>query len=312
MDGSINVGIDVSKGWIDVAFGTETEARRFDNDAAGHEEFLRIIRTRHVQRIVLEATGGLERPLAAALAAAGLPVVVVNPRQVRDFARATGRLAKTDAIDARVLAHFADAVRPEVRPIADAEHAAFRELVARRRQLVEMHTAESNRLQQARDAAVKRSIRAVLKVIERQLKDTDGKLDEAIERSPIWQVTKNLLTSVPGVGDQTARILIAELPELGTCSRQRIAALVGVAPMNRDSGFMRGRRTICGGRGQVRRVLYMATLVAVRYNPVLRSHYQRLLETGKMKKLALVACMRKLLIILNAMLRDGEPWRHTA
>jgi transposase len=312
MDGSGNVGIDVSKRWIDVAFGLEGETRRLDNDAAGHEQLVSIIGARRLERIVLEATGGLERPLVAALAAAGLPVVVVNPRQVRDFARATGRLAKTDAIDARVLARFAEAVRPEVRPIADAEHVAFKELLARRGQLVQMHTAESNRLNQARDAAVKRSIHAVLKVIERQLKDTDGKLDEAIERSPIWQVAKNLLTSVPGVGHQTARTLIAELPELGTCSRQRIAALVGVAPMNRDSGIMRGRRTTCGGRGRVRRTLYMATLVAVRHNPVLRKHYRRLLDAGKVKKLALVACMRKLLTILNAMLRNGEPWRQTA
>lgn len=312
MDGSVNVGIDVSKRWIDVAFGPEAETRRLDNDAAGHEQLIRIIGSRRLERIVLEATGGLERPLVATLAAAGLPVVVVNPRQVRDFARATGRLAKTDAIDARILAQFGEAVRPEVRPIADAHHAAFKELLARRQQLIEMHTAESNRLQQARDTVVKRSIRAVLAVIERQLKDTDRKLDEAIERSPIWQVRKDLLTSVPGVGDQTARTLIAELPELGTCSRQRIAALVGVAPMNRDSGIMRGRRTTCGGRGRVRRVLYMATLVAVRHNPVLRAHYQHLLEAGKVKKLALVACMRKLLIILNAMLRNGEPWRLTA
>jgi transposase len=174
-----------------------------------------------------------------------------------------------------------------------------------------MHTAESNRLQQAQDAVVKRSIRAVLKVIERQLDDTDRKLDQSIERSPVWQVNKDLLTSVPGVGDQTARTLIAELPELGSCSRQRIAALVGVAPMNRDSGLMRGRRTICGGRASIRGALYMAALVASRHNPVIRTLYQRLLAAGKQKKLALVACMRKLLTILNAMIRNQEPWRQT-
>jgi transposase len=312
MDGTVSVGIDVSKHWLDVAVEPEAERWRFDNDAAGHEALVEHLGSQTIERIVLEATGGLERPVVAALAAAGLPVVVVNPRQARDFARATGRLAKTDAIDAQVLAQFGRAVRPEVRSIAGAQQTAFKELVARRRQLVEMHSAESNRLQQARDAVVQRSIRAVLKVIERQLKDTERKLDEAIESSPIWQVTKNLLTSVPGVGDQTARTLIAELPELGTCSRQRIAALVGVAPMNRDSGLMRGRRTIFGGRAAVRRVLYMATLVAVRHNPVMRAHYERLLGTGKRKKLALVACMRKLLIILNAMIRDQRGWRETA
>ena len=312
MDGNSSVGIDVSKHWIDVAIGADAEARRFDNDGTAHKALIKILKSRRIERIVLEATGGLERPLVAALVSASLPVVVVNPRHTRDFARATGRLAKTDAIDAQMLAQFAQAIRPEVRPIAGPEHVAFKELVARRRQLVEMHTAESNRLQQARDPVVKRSVRVVLKVIERQLGETDRKLDESIERSPIWQVTKNLLTSVPGVGDQTARTLIAELPELGTCSRQRIAALVGVAPMNRDSGIMRGRRTTCGGRGSVRRMLYMATLVAVRWNPVMRTHYEHLLDAGKVKKLALVACMRKLLTILNAMLRDGESWRASA
>lgn len=312
MDGQVDVGIDVSKQWLDVAIGASSQPRRFDNDGAGHEALLESLEPHTVGRIVLEATGGLERPVVAVLAAAGLPVVVVNPRQVRDFARATGQLAKTDAIDAGILAHFGNAVCPEMRPIASSEQLAFKELVARRKQLVEMHTAESNRLQQAHDAVVKRSIRAVLKVIERQLDDTDRKLDQSIERSPVWQVKKNLLTSVPGVGDQTARTLIAELPELGSCSRQRIAALVGVAPMNRDSGLMRGRRTTCGGRASIRRVLYMATLVATQHNPVIRAHYQRLLDAGKCKKLALVACMRKLLTILNAMVREQQTWRETA
>jgi len=312
MDGTVNVGIDVSKNWLDVAVGPDADPRRFDNDGAGHEAIIEALRSQSVERIVLEATGGLERPIVAALAAAGLPVVVVNPRQARDFARATGRLAKTDSLDARILAHFGQAVRPTVRPIADSEHVAFKELVTRRRQLVEMHTAESNRLGQAHDGAVRRSIRAILDVIERQLAATDRKLDQSIEQSPIWQVTKDLLTSVPGIGKQTARTLIAELPELGSCSRQRIAALVGVAPMNRDSGIFRGRRTTCGGRASVRQVLYMATLVASRHNPVIRAHYQRLLEAGKQKKLALVACMRKLLTIVNSMLRDGESWQETA
>ena len=312
MDGTVNVGIDVSKDRLDVAIGSGAAVRRFENNETGHEGLVEALQGQRIDRVIVEATGGLERSLVAALAAAELPVVVVNPRQVRDFAKATGRLAKTDAIDAAVLAEFGRAVSPHVRPIAGAEQLAFKELVARRRQLVQMHTAESNRLGQAHDPAVRQSIRAVLRFIERQLFDNEQKLDRAIERSPIWQARKDLLTSVPGVGDQTARTLIAELPELGTCSRQRIAALVGVAPLNRDSGRMRGQRTIWGGRASVRTALYMATLVATRWNPIIRHHYQRLVDAGKRKKLALVACMRKLLTILNAMLRDGEPWRQIA
>ncbi len=312
MDGTINVGIDVSKDWLDAAIGSGATVQRFENAETGHEGLVEALQGQRIGRIIVEATGGLERSLVAALAAAELPVVVVNPRQVRDFAKATGRLAKTDAIDAEVLAEFGQAVTPQVRPIPSAEQLAFKELVARRRQLVEMRTAESNRLGQAHDPAVRRSIRVMLRAIERQLLDNGQKMDRAIERSPIWQARKDLLTSVPGVGDQTARTLIAELPELGTCSRQRIAALVGVAPLNRDSGRMRGRRMTWGGRASVRTALYMATLVATRWNPSIRDHYQRLVDAGKRKKLALVACMRKLLTILNAMLRDGEPWRTTA
>lgn len=308
MDGTTNVGIDVSKDWLDVAIGSGVAVQRFENVQTGHEGLLAALQGQGIRRVIVEATGGLERSLVAALAAAELPVVVVNPRQVRDFAKATGRLAKTDAIDAEVLAEFGRAVSPEVRPIAGAEQLAFKELVARRRQLVMMHTAESNRLGQAHDPAVQRSIRTMLRAIERQLLDNEQRMDRAIERSPIWQARKDLLTSVPGVGNQTARTLIAELPELGACSRQRIAALVGVAPLNRDSGHMRGRRITWGGRASVRTALYMATLVATRWNPVIRDYYQRLLDAGKRKKLALVACMRKLLTILNAMLRDGAPW----
>ncbi len=308
MDGTTNVGIDVSKDWLDVAIGSGVAVQRFENVQTGHEGLLAALQGQRIRRVIVEATGGLERSLVAALAAAELPVVVVNPRQVRDFAKATGRLAKTDAIDAEVLAEFGRAVSPEVRPIAGAEQLAFKELVARRRQLVMMHTAESNRLGQAHDPAVRRSIRTMLRAIERQLLDNEQRMDRAIERSPIWQARKDLLTSVPGVGNQTARTLIAELPELGACSRQRIAALVGVAPLNRDSGHMRGRRMTWGGRASVRTALYMATLVATRWNPIIRDYYQRLLDAGKRKKLALVACMRKLLTILNAMLRDGAPW----
>ena len=245
----------------------------------------------------------------AALAAAGLPVVVVNPRQVRDFARALGILAKTDAIDAQVLARFGQQVNPPLRPIADEQRTAMVDLLARRRQLIELRTAESNRLAQAATARIKSSIRAVLTVIEKQIAALDKDLDHHLQHRPVWQEKEDLLTTVPGIGKLTARTLLAGLPELGTCSRQAMAALVGVAPINRDSGTMRGKRTTWGGRQVVRSALYMAALVATRHNPVLKSQYQKLLAAGKAKKLALIACARKLLVILNAILRTRSPWR---
>jgi len=234
---------------------------------------------------------------------------VVNPRQIRDFARATGRLAKTDALDAQVIALFAERIRPEPRPVADADSQALAELVARRRQIVEMIGMESNRRRQARSTRVRRTIELMLKTLEAQLAELDKDIDDTVRRSPVWLAADDLLTSVPGIGDVTARTLIADLPELGRLDRRHIAALVGVAPINRDSGQMRGHRAIAGGRTAIRNVLYMATLTAIRWNPVIKAHYARIVETGRPKKLAIVACMRHLLTILNAIMRTALPWK---
>jgi transposase len=259
--------------------------------------------------VVLEATGGCEITVAAALASANLPVAVVNPRQIRDFARATGRLAKTDALDAEAIARFAERIRPEPRQLADAESLSLGELVARRRQVVEMTGMETNRLHQARGPRVQRMLKATLKTLSAQLAELDHDIDDTVRRSPIWRAADDLLTSVPGIGDVTAHTLIADLPELGQLDRRRLAALVGVAPINRDSGQMRGKRTIAGGRVDVRNALYMATLAAIRWNPVINKHYHGLVDRGRPKKVALVACMRRLLGILNAIMRTKTPWQ---
>jgi transposase len=261
---------------------------------------------------VLEATGGYEQVVSAGLAAAGLPVAVVNPRQIRDFARATGKLAKTDRLDALAIARFAQAIKPEPRPLADAQAQMLGELVARRRQVIEMIGMESNRLRQARAKTVKRTIEHLLAALQAELSTLESELDETIRGTPIWREREELLTSAPGIGDVTARVLLAELPELGQVDRHQIAALAGLAPFNRDSGQWRGERHIQGGRAGVRTALYMPTVVATRYNPVIRALYRRLRAGGKKPKVALTACMRKLLTILNAMLRDGSPWRGTA
>ena len=257
--------------------------------------------------VVLEATGGYERAAVAALAAAQMPVVVANPRQVRDFARATGQLAKTDRIDAETLALFAERVRPTPRPLADEASAALDALLTRRRQLVGMRGAERNRLEHA-PPAVARGIRTHIRWLERQLSVVDRDLDDMIHQSPVWRAKEDLLRSVPGVGPIVSRTLLGELPELGQLNRRRIAALAGVAPFACDSGTLRGRRVVWGGRASVRAALYMSALVATRWNPVIRAFYQRLLAAGKPKKVALVACMRKLLTILNVMLRTNTPW----
>jgi len=250
----------------------------------------------------------METALVGAAATARLPVVVVNPRQVRDFAKSVGALAKTDAIDARVLARFAEAVRPEVRPLKDKEASQFSALIARRRQLVEMLTAEKNRLATAPEA-IHPSIEEHIAWLEQRLDDINGKLKKAIKKSPVWRAKDQLLRTAPGVGFVFSATLVAGLPELGALNRKRIAALVGVAPFNRDSGKYRGRRCIWGGRGSIRAVLYMATLTAIRFNPVIRAFYLRLCAAGKEKKVALTACMRKLLTILNAMVKTGTPWQ---
>jgi transposase len=308
---AIVVGIDVSKARLDVASvpAAEPSVASFDNAPPGHAQLVRWLREIAPRLIVLEATGGYQRVVVAALAAAGLPVIVVNPRQVRAFARALGILAKTDAIDAAVLARFGASINPELRPLLDAQATALADLLTRRRQLVELHTAERNRLALAGAPKVKASIKAVLNVLKKQIASIDDELDGLIRQSPCWLEKETLLTSVPGIGTQTARTLLGCLPELGQISRQTVAALVGVAPINRDSGSMRGKRTTWGGRKAVRSALYMATLVASRYNPVIRAHYHKLLAAGKAKKLALVACMRKLLIMLNAIIRTKTPWR---
>ena len=264
----------------------------------------------HPSLVVLEATGGLEAPLTGALAEAGLPVVVVNPRQVRDFAKATGKLAKTDAIDAHVLAHFADAVRPTPRPLPDAQTQAIAALLARRRQMVAMLTAEKNRFRTA-NVVVREDILQHITWLKKRLSKLDTDLRETLRQSPIWREKDNLLQSVPGVGPVLSLTLLAQLPELGTLSRRQIAALVGVAPLNRDSGTLQGKRTVWGGRATVRTALYMGALVASRWNPVLRSFYHRLCAAGKPKKVALTACMRKMLTILNAMLKHRTPWGYT-
>jgi transposase len=303
------VGIDVSKDRLDVHLLPSAEAFAVARDGEGLERLVAALRARAPTLVVLEATGGFEITVAASLASAGLPLAVVNPRQIRAFARALGRLAKTDALDAEVIALFAERVRPEPRPVAAEDARALAELVARRRQVVEMIGMEANRRRQARSAKVRRMIDATLKALEAQLAELDRDLDDTVRSCPAWRAKEDLLTSVPGVGPITARTLIADLPELGALDRRRLAALVGIAPVNRDSGLMRGHRTIAGGRTAVRNVLYMATLTAIRWNPILKLHYQQLTARGRPKKVAIIACMRRLLTILNAIIRTHSPWQ---
>ncbi len=301
------VGIDVSKSRLDVAIRPDGEQFATGNDEAGIAHLISRLQGIPVGLIVLEATGGLEIAVVAALAEANLPVAVVNPRQVRDFAKATGKLAKTDTIDAKVLAHFAEAVRPEVRPILEENARTLGDLLARRRQIVEMLVAERNRLSRARKPVVER-IRAHIQWLTSELDDVDRNLAGMIRESPLWRERENLLRSVPGVGKVISFTLLAELPELGTLDRREIAALVGVAPLNCDSGLRQGKKATWGGRAPIRATLYMGTLVAARFNPAIQQFYQRLLQAGKPKKVALTACMRKLLTILNAMLKHGASW----
>jgi transposase len=303
------VGIDVSKDRLDVHVCPSGEAFAVPRDGKGLEQLVNNLRKLGPAPIALEATGGFEITVAAALASAGLPLAVVNPRQIRDFARATGRLAKTDALDAKVIALFAERIRPEPRPLADAESQSLAELIARRRQVVEMIGMETNRLHQARNPRVQRMLKATLNTLRAQLAELDRDIDDTIKQSQIWRAADDLLTSVPGVGDVTAHTLIADLPELGQLDRRRVAALVGVAPINRDSGQMRGKRTIAGGRANVRNALYMVTLSAIRWNAVISEHYKSLVERGRPKKGALIACMRRLLGILNAVIRTKTPWQ---
>jgi transposase len=310
----IYVGIDVSKAHLDIAVRPTREQWRAANMDTGITELTARLRALQPTLVVLEATGGYERAVATALAIAGVPVAVVNPRQVRDFAKATGKLAKTDALDADALAHFAEAVRPEPRLLPDEAAQALDALLTRRRQIVSMLVAEKNRLQAA-SGPIRARIATHIAWLEQELRDLDGDLDQAIRKSPLWREQDHLLRSVPGVGAVLSTTLLADLPELGRLTRQQIAALVGVAPLNRDSGTVRGPRAVWGGRSRVRAALYMGALVAMRHNPVIRAFYARLCAAGKAKKVALTACMRKLLTILNAMLKQRTRWnadRHCA
>lgn len=302
------VGIDVSKSWVDVHLRPDGTALRCATDGEGLAELVRRVRPLDPRLIVMEASGGYEGIVAANLAEAGLPVAIVNPRQVRRFAEALGQLAKTDAIDARVIAHFAEAVRPPPRPMPDAMMIQLRELLARRRQLVVMINAERQRCAKAESRITQRSHKAMLKSLEAERERIDRAIDKIVQQSPLWCKKLDLLTSMPGVGDIVARTLLAELPELGSVDRHQIAALAGLAPFSRDSGRRKGRRFVRAGRVQVRVPVYMACLVAIRFNPPLKAFYRRLREAGKPTRLALVAVMRKLLTTLNAMLRDNKPW----
>jgi Transposase and inactivated derivatives len=305
----VYVGIDVAKDHIDLAVRPTGEPWSCPIADPDLSRLVTRLQGLGPTLIVLEATGGYEVPVVSALATAGLPVVVVNPRQVRDFAKALGILAKTDAIDAAVLALFGERVQPAVRPLPDEALHALTALVARRRQLVEMLVAERQRRAQMKDSVVRRDISQHIRWLERRLTQTTRDIGGVLEATPAWRVKDNLLQSVPGIGPHTAAVLIAELPELGQLTRRQIAALVGVAPFNRDSGTFAGSRHIWGGRVTVRGALYMAALVATRFNPVIRRFYLRLLAAGKRKKVALVAAMRKLLTILNAMVKHQQSWR---
>lgn len=304
------VGIDVSKARLD-AFRLPDE-KRFEapNDSEGIAALAKWLKKKRPSLVTIEGTGGLQRQAVAGLVTAKFPVAVVNPRQVRDFAKAQGRLAKTDALDAEVLAHFGDVMKPPIRPLPDAETEALKNLLSRRMQLVEMRAGEKNRLEAApaQQGPVRESIKSLIKHLDEEIEKLDKDIDDKIDRSPVWKGKDELLQSIPGVGPNVARTLLAELPELGRLNRKEIAALVGVAPMNRDSGTLRGKRTIAGGRANVRMILYMAVISGQRWNPAIRDVFQRLRAKGKPPKVALTACMRKLLIAMNAMMRSQKPW----
>ena len=305
------VGIDVAKARLDVAVRPTDDQWNVPNDEAGISQLVTRLQELAPVLIVLEATGGLELPLAAALAAAGLPLAVVNPRQVRDFAKAVGQLAKTDALDAHLLARFADVIRPTPRPLPAAQAQALSALLARRRQVIGMLVAEQQRLGTAL-STVRPRIEAHIAWLRQELAQLDAELQATIRESPVWREKERLLRTVPGVGPVLSMTLVADRPELGQLNRKQIAALVGLAPLNCESGSLRGRRIIWGGRGRVRAALYMSTLVAVKHNPVLRAFYNRLLAAGKPKKVALIACMHKLLLTLNALLRQAMAWHPPA
>lgn len=311
------IGIDVAKENFVVAYEGVAGSRSYWNTEQGHRDLIKDLGRADgsIDLIVLESTGGYERRLVAALGAAGLPVVVVNPRQVRDFAKSTGQLAKTDQIDAHILADFAARIKPEIKPLPSEEQQGLRELLTRHEQLIQMLGAEKNRLLQAIDQSrhhLRKQIKHHIKFLEREIVLLDSDIDDTLKQSEIWQESSDLLQSVPGIGKQTSRTLLGFIPELGTVSGAEIAKLVGLAPFNRDSGKFRGSRHVAGGRSRVRAMLYMATLVASRHNPVVKAWYERLVAAGKPKKVALVACMRKLLVVLNQMLKTKTRWQANA
>lgn len=305
----VYVGVDVAKDGLDIAVHPRQTPKHFTNDGKGIDGAVDYVSKLAPWLVVMEASGGYESSFAAALAAAGIPVAVVNPRQVRDYAKSMGKLAKTDMIDAQVMADFAAAVQPEARPLADVQSQELKDILVRRRQLIEMITAEKNRLDRAHKPVRERIQKHIL-WMDDELAEIDSTLRRLIQQSPIWREKDDLLRSVPGVGNVLSTTLLAGLPELGNFNRKQIACLVGVAPLNRDSGRFRGKRTIWGGRSHVRAALYMAALVATRFNPVIKPFYERLCAAGKNKKAAITACMRKLLTILNAMLKHRTPWHY--
>lgn len=307
MEKNLFVGIDVSKNTLDAGVIPNEDVKRFTNDDDGCRELSSWLCTCSPELIILESTGGLEMKAAGVLSSAGLPVVIVNPRQVRNFARALGKMAKTDAIDALVIARFAQAVQPKIRPLKDEQTLELKALVTRRRQLSEMLVAEQNRLKGSH-RRVKKSITATISWLKSQIEDTDKDISDSIFNNDVWRDKEEILTSVKGVGPVLSASLLCLLPELGTLCRKKISALVGVCPYNRDSGYYRGKRKISGGRADIRSVLYMATLSATRSNPVIKAFFERLKQSGKLPKVALVACMRKLLTILNAMLKTNQKW----
>lgn len=300
------VGIDVSKARLDVAVRPSGETWTVANDEEGHNALASRLEAVAPELVLLEATGGLEMPAAVALLEARLPVVVINPRQVKDFARATGQLAKTDKIDAGILAHFAEAVRPEVRPLPDQATRELDAMVTRRRQLLEMVKAETNRQQRSGSQAVRRQIQSHLRWLRHELAELERDIDNFIKTTPAWREKEDLLRSVKGIGPVVSSTLLGELPELGRLTRREVAKLVGIAPLNRDSGQFTGHRKIWGGRSSIRSTLFMPVLSAIQHNPAIRAHYQRLVAAGKPKPVAQIACMRKLLVILNAVVRDSE------
>lgn len=303
------VGIDIAKEHLDIFVLPTKKAWTIENDADGIESLIGRLNKEAPSVIVMEATGGYEAILAAQLGSAGLPVAVVNPRQVRDFAKGIGKLAKTDSIDAYVLARFAETNRPEPKPLPTEDEKLIKELVRRRRQLVDLRASEKNRLHRVRSERIRKSVLTVIETFSREIQEIDDDLDEMIKQSPLWQEDEEILKSFTGIGPVTARTLLASLPELGKIDRQKISCLVGVAPLNRDSGAMRGKRKIQGGRAHVRHALYMAAVSAIRCNKLIKSFYQRLREAGKPVKVALVACMRKILVITNAMMKSRRPFR---